>query len=525
MNTERLREYCATCNNEIVTKILKKFNLTCPIHEMIPKNCHESFYKTFSKLFEVNDNEIRTMVQRHANSTQFRQLQKLEFGANMLVHLRNPNLISNLAFISSLAEEFKRQIILICDFYSLNCAHDGKQVIVFEPSERISDDPVGCLLFDFNSYHPLNFSDELLNLGREDSFCKISLRQQNNNEEITTNGNNPNDSFDRDIDFVEPGSRGSVAVPVVDLGAPAETPVMSTERAERRTPQPQIETIMLPQFLERFYPRSISESVSYECFTSTVKLDLKQSALDPRTFEFKRTHDIDGLFAIFNINEFESIIKSPVQFLVFPSLVDRRTTKNITKLLTPRNECLYKAVKIGLIEMRYGCLDLIAFIESEISIDDKTFRLIAEQSSAFARSLPCAYDTDHYRTCRSGGVRNNHRANMRATTANHARNESEDYSVLIATCYVHHFNKAFKSKLAENRIFGNLKMFVKCIGSKSFTFTENIDDILLYIRDFEKAIDFHKIGAKNVWIDYCITTSAETEACPVWNIDNLSIFI
>ena len=80
-----------------------------------------------------------------------------------------------------------------------------------------------------------------MNLGREDSFCKILLRQQNNNEEVTANGHNPNDIFDRDINFDEPGSRGSVAVPVVDLGAPAETPVMSTERAERRTPQ--IETI------------------------------------------------------------------------------------------------------------------------------------------------------------------------------------------------------------------------------------------------------------------------------------------
>lgn len=62
---------------------------------------------------------------------------------------------------------------------------------------------------------------------------------------------------------------------------------------------------------------------------------------------------------------------------------------------------------------------------------------------------------------------------------------------------------------------GQVKMFFKCIGTKSTTFTDDLGKCFESIRSFETVFDFKYLDCKNIWLDYCVTSSAESAFGPV----------
>ena len=520
MNTEATRDFCLTCDNEIVEKILKKHDLSCTAHEEIPKDSRASFFKTFSLLLNLPEEQLLTAVRNRRRDPSFVNLQKLEYGDNMVRHLRDIQRFSNLAWISCLAEEYKREIIVVCDFYSLNFAHDGKNVLIFKPSQFLQDvDPIGCLLFGLNSYHPITYSESLENLCTNLNYNRIfyrSLTNHENNEDETENFQ----SDDRAIQFVE--SRGSEELNLDDLGNPAENSLLSNERVPVLAGP--IDSIRLHEFLDQNFERSMEQSISAESLTSTVKLNLNDSVIDRNSLIYKNTHDIDGLFGIFEASDYKNVIKCPIKFAVFPGIVDARTSKNIVKLAPPRDGYSFTNIKFGVIELPLGTIDLIVVVDSNRTINAKKMISIAEQSAELARSLPCTSDGIHIQSCQSRALQRSHRGNMPASIASRTKKEYEKYSSLVANCYVHHFITSLNNCLQNIRIHADLKIFFKCVGSKSSTFSEKAENCLDVLRTFEEAIEFSKIKTENIWVDYCITASAECSTEPVKHFKNIYYF-
>jgi len=513
MNTEATRDFCLTCDNEIVEKILKKQNLNFTVHEQIPKDSRESFLKTFSILLNLSEEQLLTTLRNRRRELNFITLQKVEYGENMIRHVRDQRKISNLAWISCLAEEYKREIIVVCDLYSLNFAHNGKTVLIFKPSQLIQNvDPIGCLLFGFNSYHPIINSESLQRLATNLSFNRIFYRSREiMNEEDDSNAHFYGEERDIDISFVEAIGREEILV--AELGIPAENPVLSNDRLPQE--QGPTNSIRLEEFLNIHYERSLLNNLNVESLTSNVKINMCDSALNRHELSMKKTHDIDGLFGIFDPSDYGKVVKCPVKVLVFPALVDPRTSKNIAKLYPANVSRHYQNIKIGVIELPFGTIDLIVIIESTSNIIEKNVKTAALTSASFARSLPCANDTEHFQSCRSLAVRNSHRGNMPASIASRNKKEYENYSPLIAGCYLHHFVSSMNKCLNLSRRNISMKIFFKCVGSKSFTFSENSISCLDALRQFEAAIDFSQIDNSKVWVDYCITTSAESLTGPV----------
>jgi len=513
MNTEATRDFCLTCNNEIVEKILKKHALNCSAHEEIPKDSCTSFFKTFSILLNLPEEQLKTAIRNRRSDPSFVNLQKFEYGENLVRHVRDQRKISNLAWISCLAEEYKREIIVICDLYSLNFAHKGKNILIFKPSQLLQDaDPIGCLLFGFNSYHPVSNSESLQRLATNLSLNRIFYRSRENiNDDDDQNENFQREERDIDISFVE--AIGREEIPVTELGFPAENPVLSNDRLMQE--EGPTNSIRLEEFLNMHYDRSLQNNLNVESLTSNVKINMCDSALNINELNMKKTHDIDGLFGMFDPSDYGKVVKCPVKFSVFPALVDPRTSKNIAKLYPAIASRHYQNVKIGVIELPFGTIDLIVIIESNSNMTEKNVTTAAETSASFARSLPCANDTDHFRSCRSLAVRNSHRGNMPASIASRTKKEYENYSPLIAGCYMHHFVSSMNNCLNLSRRNMTMNIFFKCVGSKSFTFSDNPNSCLDDLRKFEAAIDFSQIDNKKVWVDYCITTSAESLTGPV----------
>ena len=520
MNTEATRDFCLTCDNEIVEKILKKHDLNCTAHEEIPKDSRASFFKTFSLLLNLPEEQLFTSIRNRRRDPSFVNLQKLEYGDNMVRHLREIQRFSNMAWISCLAEEYRREIIVVCDFYSLTFAHKGENVLIFKPSRLLQDsDPIGCLLFGFNSYHPVSNSESLQRLATNLSFNRIFYRSQANQDNIDNDTENFQ-SDDRDIQFVE--ARGSEELNLDDLGNPAENSLLSNERVPVLAGP--IDSIRLHEFLDQNFERSMEQSMSAESLTSTVKLNLNDSVIDRNSLIYKNTHDIDGLFGIFEASDYKNIIKCPVKFAVFPAVVDARTSKNIVKLAPPRDGYSFTNIKFGVIELPLGSIDLIIVVDSNRIINAKKMISIAEQSAEIARSLPCTSDLIHINSCQSRALQRSHRGNMPASIASRTKKEFEKYSSLVANCYVHHFIASLNNCLQNIRIHADLKIFFKCVGSKSTTFSEKPENCLDVLRIFEEAIEFSKIKTENIWIDYCITASAECSTEPVNHFQNISYF-
>ena len=76
MNTEATRDFCLTCDNEIVEKILKKHDLNCAAHEEIPKDSRASFFKTFSLLLNLPEEQLFTAIRNRRRDPSFVNLQK-----------------------------------------------------------------------------------------------------------------------------------------------------------------------------------------------------------------------------------------------------------------------------------------------------------------------------------------------------------------------------------------------------------------------------------------------------------------
>lgn len=509
MNAENTFDFCPTCDNEIVENILKKNNLNCSIHEHIPEDSRNSFFKTFSSLLNLTEERILTAIRNRQREPSFVNLQIFEYGENLVPHLRGIQKISNMAWISSLAEEFNREIIVICDFYNLNFAHNSKNVLKFLPSRRVEGtDPIGCILFGLNTYHPLEFSDSLLGLRNNQNFNEFIYSSLQN---ITGNRAAAHNFWDeREITFVDPETRNELTTE--DLGSPTETPVVSNVNI-RTHPGP---SVTLQDFLDEQFRDSSAQNIDIENLSSEVKLNFSRSALATEGLTYCRTHDVDGLFGVFKPAEYRQVVKCPVKFAVFPTMVDKRTSTTISQLHPPNDGIRYKSLKFGQIELPIGIIDLIIIIKSQRSINEKALTAIVESSAKKARSLPCYDDPEHNRSddCTSQKVQNSHRENIPASIASRNRRELEKYSSQVANCYVYHFLKSLKYSLRTDTSV-DFDVFFKCVGSKSFTFSENAKDCVANMKVFEEAVDFTKIDPNKIWIDYCITTSAESDTDPV----------
>ena len=504
--------FCSLCADHRFNELIKTFNVSCVDHDDFASDSYESFIKTFSIILETDEESIKNVIFNKSVEEPFKSLLKFEFGENLIHVFDDERIVANIAWISALSEEFKREIVVISDFYTLTIAHLGKKVIIFKPSQiQVGASPLGCVVYGLNTYHPLRHTNVLDDIKNNVIYEKIFYNNQNAN---LINDDQPNHVEDeREIEFVETGAGGRTQIPVDDIGSPAEEQFMSNERNQRNNANQISSTIN--SFLNEHFTRSSIEDITLDAYCSNTKLNFESSAINSETLSVTRTHDIDGLFGYFDMKDFGDIIKSPVNFLIYPSLVDPRTRKNIEKFVSPVNGNFHFCIKIGVIDNPFGSIDIIVLIDSSLFITNDKLKLIAEECSSFSRSLPCTSDESHYSTCRSIGVRTSHRATMRASTSSHGRQECENYTPNLATCYVYHFRQILYQKLETQRRRVNFKIFFKCVGSKSRTFTESLKDCIEPLRSFESAIDFKLIDTRNIWVDYCITSSPESSQGPV----------
>ena len=126
---------------------------------------------------------------------------------------------------------------------------------------------------------------------------------------------------------------------------------------------------------------------------------------------------------------------------------------------------------------------------------------------------------------RSGSIRNSHLSTMRATTEHHNRNELESYTNTMAQCYMYHFKRHLEVQLSRRIVTrGRIQLFFKCIGNKNMTFKEDLRSCFNTIKQFEQVINFMAIDSRNVWFDFCVTTSASSDSSQV-NLKNFKLYL
>lgn len=505
---------CPICDEKILCDLLTKLDVEVAEQETCDGNSVASFVKTFSMIFDLSEESIKITIRNHFRDPAFNNLLKWEYGSNFMHFFDGNHRIANFAWIGAIAQEYGREIVVVCDFLCLNFAHKGLCAFVFQPSHIDSTrDPVGCVVFGANIYHPLKASEALKVIRDNHIYKRYNYQQNEINSDSDVEDLNRNDSDTRDVEFVEPQAAGRAQNPIIDVGTLAES-VPDSNEPDLRNQRPH-NSISIVEFLDTYFVGSNAELISQEAYTNSLKLDMKRSALDPESLNLNKTHDIDGIFGFFDPALYGKVINCPVKFMLFPKIVDLRTKKNIIKLWLIPEVTNMIALKIGQIEISLGKIDLIVCINTNATIDDSRIILIAEECANYARTLPCSADPLHLQNCASRAVRGSHRSTTRATTKYNEKNEMESYNALNAQCFVNHFMKALEPQLLRRGHRGSIKFFFKCIGSKSTTFTESIDDCLDSLKNFGAAINFNELDTENVWIDYCVTSSAECDNRPV----------
>lgn len=519
MNTP---DTCALCERKDLQAILSAFNIDILPHDPMACCSYNSFIKTFSVLFETTEDLIKETIANHKIRQQFIDLLKWEFGRNLEFAFENDHEVANVAWICALAEQYQREIIVFCDFYCLNFCHNGKKIIVFKPSDhQRNGSPIGCALFGMNIFHPLSDSELYADIASNTSYRSINYISLTTEQELGNERVLVDERDSRDVQFVERNPESpDVPIPVTGLGSPSEEPFLAQNIVNQHL-NPN-ELVTLEEFLNLHFRNDSPQNISMNAYTSNCKLNLKDSSITSDSLNIQKTHDIDGFFAVFNIEDFGKILKNTsVTFQVHPSLIDSRTKKNINKF-TPSLQNQYQyGIKLGFLSSAIKNIDIIIIINTTCNFTDQSLSQIALESSNYARTLPCREIAAHIRQCQSGTVRNNHRTTMRADPDSHNKQEVETYTPVLASCYMFHFNNFLTSKLARMQHTGDIKVFFKCIGSKSSTFSDNLEECFNHIKSFEKAINFKKLNMNNVWIDYSITASAETFLGPVNHLEIL----
>lgn len=508
MNTETTSNLCSTCDNENVDKLLKKYHINCSPHEIISKDSRQSFLKTFSILLNLTEDQLLATIANRRSDPQFIHLQKLEFGKAILTRLNHGPLVSNLAWICSLAEEFCRNIVVVCDFYCLNFIHNSKNIIIFNSSRRVRNTaPVGCLLFGFNTYHPIESTESISNILRIQTINRISYEtpsvQMVNPDQV-----NDLQIEDRDILLVE--ETGVNELTLDDLGEPAFSSNTDTPQIHEGPTN----SIRLNEFMIQNFEDSREENLNIESLTTSVKIDFNESSTNPENITFKKTHDIDGFFAFIDITEFGNTILCAAKYMIYPTLCDKRTLKNIKMMYVVPDDAFVHAFKIGSIELTIGTLEIIAVVKTNTELSDRTISEYSAAAANFARQLKCVEDVNHCQSCTSRDIIANHRSTRPSTSRYQGKQEAESYSARLSHCYIYHFNKELARKLGAGHR-GEIKIFFKCIGCKASNFTENIYESFEVLSSLKSVFNFDCMNLKNIYLDFCITTSAETDHGPV----------
>lgn len=525
MINSEIADICHLCINTDFLIIKSKFNVQSYAHEDFEDDPFKSFLKTFSIIFQAEEQEIMNILVRRSREENFLALQNLEYGTNLAAASRSDYFISNLACIGALAEEYHRDIIVLCNFYSLNCIHKGSNAFVFKSIRRIAEsEPAVCCVFGMNMYHPLVYDVILNSIGASDVYRKINYRT---GLDVVGEPNMEDEEIEepREIDFIEIEVLGRSHEEFPNIGQIADESFLTT--GPRHTAARSENLVRIDEFLDHHFTDTIPPSLSAASYTTNVKLDVKNSTIPLASTNVTKTFDIDGLFGIIRQDQCSLAIKSPVKFWINPTIVDKRTLKNIKKFSPAAPNNSLRCIKIGFLELSLGSIDLIVVIDTNISISDMNLTTIAKECAEHARTLPCRNDDNHIRNCQSLPLINSHRSTTRASTTSFHKNESEQYSTKTAVCYIHHFIKMYNEKLSEMRNRGTIgiTMFFKCVGSKSTTFTDKLSDCGEYLKTFEMAIDFTMLDCSKIWLDFSITASAESNDGPVIKTFTISYFI
>ena len=142
-------------------------------------------------------------------------------------------------------------------------------------------------------------------------------------------------------------------------------------------------------------------------------------------------------------------------------------------------------------------------------MSDTALKAIATQCSEFARTLPC--DGATHPDCISQSILSSHSSTRRATTTGMSANESELCSLYVSKYFLMHFARML------SRLFplSKASVFFKSIGSKHSTFAHTMIECLDSLKKFDDAFKLSELDADKVWVDHCITTSADCPDSPV----------
>lgn len=527
---------CSDCENVEFATLCFKFGLIIPQHHRCSSEPYISFVKTFGVLLNLEDEVIKQLIQEKSMDQAFSALRDLEYGSNISRFGAIEGGVSNLAYVAAIAEQSGKEIVVFCSNLCLNSIHRGNQVIRFKPrSLVVNDTPILCCLTGLNIFHPVSGSQNLIDVSSDPSVRIVqfeiinSLPRANNRSEGSTLSENANGSSNltrrgnpfvhirpvedmRDSNLIENDENGDIPLDPMAVEEANQVLIELSDDANLLTTG---DELTLQQFLERFGTMINQSEVSSEIFTSTTKLNLLGSQVSRESLIYNKTYDIDGFFGIFGIEEFGKIVNCSVKFLVYPTLLDKASRRNAQRFFSLDENVTIMFFKIGTIELPIGTIDLIIALESAPAISDYDLKSIVEHCSEYARSLPCGENTNHFRQCNSLSTLDSHRSTRRAITSTLKRNEYENYSLKIAKCYVDHFKCMLDESLQRLGRRGVINIFFKSIGSKAFTFTDNLKECLINLKQFSDAINFDQINMEQVWVDFCITTSAKSPSSPV----------
>ena len=501
-----LQQTCPSCDSGNVITLLERYEISSRLHKDFSDDSYQSFLETFSILLEQDLESIRTAINTFdVECPAFTRLKKIEYGCNFARIQTGTRHVLNLAWLGAIADYSGRNILVFCDLLCLNFLHQGENIVLFRPNRNSDNEiPLACVLSGLNIYHPVADSPILLNFCNDLNITNLEYVESifgDNDERLNLN--------EREI-----SSREIVLLEAIDdtftlIDTTQTENDESTSSNVRGDPIP-TNSKTIQQFLDINYSNSNVMDIEIANYTNTDKLRILESQQEH--LEYQRAFDIDGLFGHFPMETMAKVLKCPAKILVTPSIVDKRTSKSVLKIMQPDsdNEKTLLSVKVGSIEFPLGIIDLLVVLNSLRKISDKQLSALFKECAEYARTLPCEYDIDHFTECQSKGTRDSHRSTARASTVNHRKNESEPYTRTLAICYFHHFKKLLDSKLLLMNIQSSVDIFFKCIGSKSTTFSENIGHCLESLNYFSSALDFKAIDERTAWIDYCITTSASS---------------
>lgn len=516
MNSELEVDYatCSTCKNLEVSELLTKFSIEIPLHTNFSTGSYHSFIKTFEKILSVEEAQLVTIITTRSNDRSFKSLKTLEYGTNMSDIQVENNFVFNLAFIAAMANDFDREILVFCDPFCLNFVHKGRQVISVMPDREFTTIlPLACVLSGMNIYHPLLQSNSLRTHVMTARRSTVYYRNLELPRPPRRNLRIPDVP---DITFIENNDSGRRELNIDEVGyIPGEEQEFNEIFGNGNE-----HSTTLNEFLASYFPNSRSEEIPIESYTTPVCLDLLRSQQVRMPTQYKKTFDTDGFFSHFLINDYPSVIISPVKFQLFPTVVDARTQNTIKRVLLNEGFEIMQSSKIGSIDFPLGTIEIIIVLCSNENdrLPPDMFPAVVQNCANFARLLPCESDQNHMENnCNSKEVRASHISTRRAGTSTHRRNESEQYTAAVASCYIYHFAQKLIQELRRCNSSGESKIFLKGIGMKSTTYTGCPVKCLEIVKSFGEIVDFSRLGLNNVYIDFCITSSLHSPVFPVIN--------